>query len=180
MFMVEGDKITIVTFRDDYTNASGETTIEGVGGYYISGASGEGGSDSTDGIVITDNGESVDFSKLGFENSVQYKTISGTKNISITFGDGANDGKYYNTGTGIRIYGNGYVNIESSSKTIAKIVYTFATGNDYKPANDDVSTPSGYNASATTWTGSAKSVKLTRPSGTGHWRLQKVEVTFAQ
>lgn len=176
----EGDKITIVTFRDDYTNASGETTIEGVGGYYISGASGEGGSDSTDGIVITDNGESVDFSKLGFENSVQYKTISGTKNISITFGDGANDGKYYNTGTGIRIYGNGYVNIESSSKTIAKIVYTFATGNDYKPANDDVSTPSGYNASATTWTGSAKSVKLTRPSGTGHWRLQKVEVTFAQ
>ncbi|MBP5487029.1 MAG: hypothetical protein J6Y06_05320 [Bacteroidales bacterium] len=153
-----------------------------INGTAITGEDGgsQGGGGSTDGIVITDNGESVDFSKLGFENSVQYKTISGTKNISITFGDGANDGKYYNTGTGIRIYGNGYVNIESSSKTIAKIVYTFASGKDYQPATDDVSTPSGYNASTTTWTGSAKSVKLTRPSGNGHWRLQKVEVTFAQ
>lgn len=153
-----------------------------INGTAITGEDGgsQGGGGSTDGIVITDNGESVDFSKLGFENSVQYKTISGTKNISITFGDGANDGKYYDTGTGIRIYGNGYVNIESSSKTITKIVYTFANGDNYKPATDDVSNPSGYNASNTTWTGSAKAVKLTRPSGTGHWRLQKVEVTFAQ
>ena len=150
------------------------TAITGEGG------GSQGGGGSTDGIVITDNGESVVFSKLGLENGVQYKTISGTKNISITFGDKANDGKYYDTGTGIRIYGDGYVNIESSSKTITKIVYTFVDNKDYKPASDDVSTPSGYNASTTTWTGSSKSVKLTRPTGSGHWRLQKVEVTFAQ
>ena len=179
----EGDEITIIGYRETYTPKEGDPVIEVTGSYYVSGASGggsQGGGDSSEGIVVTDNGESVDFSKLGLENGVQYKTISGTKNISITFGAKANDGKYYDTGTGIRIYGEGYVNIESSNKTITKIVYTFAKGNDYKPASDDVSSPSGYNASATTWTGSSKSVKLTRPTGSGHWRLQKVEVTFAQ
>ena len=35
-----------------------------------------------------------------------------------------------------------------------------------------------YNPSTYTWTGNAKSVTFTRPSGAGHWRLQSVMVTY--
>ena len=99
----------------------------------------------------------------------------------MAFGKGGNDGKYYNTGTGIRTYGDGYIRVESSTKTITKIVFTFASGNDYRPNADNCKVSTGsFDYSTFTWTGSASSVSLTRATGSGHWRLQKVEVTFAE
>ena len=115
--------------------------------------------------------------------------------FTVAFGKGANDGKYYKTGEGIRTYGNGYIKIESSSKTITKVVYTFqkATGTSgsgddsvtYKtyPISSDCSVNTGsitVGEATVTWSGSSKSIIMTRAAGSGHWRLQKVEVTFAE
>ena len=149
------------------------------------GGGNEGGQSAGSGSVVSGNVETVTFANCGLSNSTQYKVINGT-NVKISFGDGGNDGKYYNTGTGMRIYGNGYVQI-ASEKTITKIVYTFQNDKSdtapYYPTEGNFSINDGsvsLNAAVATWTGSSKSVKMTRPTGNGHWRLQKVEVTFAE
>ena len=125
--------------------------------------------------------KSITFSELGLENGVQYTDPFTSGDVSVTFAGGANDGKYYNTGSGVRTYGNGTITITANNKTITNIVLTFS-GAEYAPASGDVWTSdgtgtgtSGVNAS---WSGSATEVVLTRPSGSGHWRLQKVEVTY--
>ena len=146
---------------------------------------GEGGQPAGGGSVVTGNVETVTFSNCGLSNGTQYKVINGT-NVKISFGDGGNDGKYYNTGTGMRIYGNGHVQFDSE-KTITKVVYTFQNDKSdtapFYPTEGSYSINEGtisLNGAVATWTGSSKSIKLTRPNGNGHWRLQKVEVTFAE
>ncbi len=147
------------------------------------------------------SGNAILFSSLNIENGTQYngsgddKTVVKSTDFTVAFGKGANDGKYYNTGEGIRTYGNGYIKIESSSKTITKVVYTFqkATGTSgsgdnsvtYKtyPISSDCSVNTGsitVGEATVTWSGSSKSIIMTRATGSGHWRLQKVEVTFAE
>ena len=119
----------------------------------------------------------IKFSEKGLENGVQYSdpfTIDA--NTTITFAGGGNDGKYYNTGTGIRTYGDGTITVECTNGTISEISFTWS-GTSYKPAAD-VASPVGYSTSTDKWTGSASSVTLTRPSGSGHWRLQEVTVTY--
>ena len=119
----------------------------------------------------------IDFSTLNYQNGEKYPSTI-VNDVTVTFGDGDNDGKYYTTGAGMRVYGstNGYCTV-ASEKTITKIVYTFA-GSSYAPAADKFTcNPAGYNVSNHTWTGESNSVKLTNSSGTGHWRLQKIVVT---
>ena len=118
----------------------------------------------------------INFSEKGLENGVQYSdpfTIDA--NTTITFAGGDNDGKYYNTGTGIRTYGDGTITVECTNGTISQISFTWSGSN--KPTAD-VATPAGYSTSTDKWTGSASSVTLTRPSGSGNWRLQEVTVTY--
>ncbi|MBP3203186.1 MAG: BACON domain-containing protein [Bacteroidales bacterium] len=153
------------------TQGGGKAYLYSLNGVTTAPATGGGdtpGGDTTGPVTI-------DFSTLGYENSVQYlETKSG--DVTVTFGGGANDGKYYNTGTAMRIYGGGYCEV-SSAKAITKIVYTFSDTN-YAPTSADVVNVGTYDVASSTWTGSAAAVKITRPSGSGHWRLQKVEVTF--
>lgn len=119
----------------------------------------------------------INFSEKGLENSVQYlDPFTIDANTTITFAGGGNDGKYYNTGTGIRTYGDGTITVECTNGTISEISFTWS-GTSYKPAAD-VATPAGYSTSTDKWTGSASSVTLTRPSGSGNWRLQEVTVTY--
>lgn len=120
--------------------------------------------------------ETVDFSKMGLENGTQYKELTGT-NITCTFGKGANDGKYYDAGTGIRVYGDGYMTVSTAKGNITKIVVTYS-GSQYKPTANNIVDGGAYDAATSTWTGSAASVKFTRPTGKGHWRIQKVVVTY--
>ena len=120
---------------------------------------------------------SVTFSQLGLENSIQYTDpFSLDENISVTFAGGTDDGKYYTTGSGIRTYGNGTITVASTTDNITKIVFTWS--GSYKPDSASVASVGTYAIDTGTWTGSAKSITLTRPSGSGHWRLQSVVVTY--
>ena len=116
------------------------------------------------------------FSDLGLENGVQYTEPFDAGTFTVTFAGGANDGKYYNTGQGIRVYGDGSFTIDSKAGNIVQITITYDGNN--KPENADVVNTGTYNPDAGVWTGKATSVCFTRPSGSGHWRIQKIAVVF--
>lgn len=118
--------------------------------------------------------ETIVFADLNLENGVQYLDPFNGGSFTITFAGGANDGKYYDTGAGIRVYGGGSLTV-ASTYTIASIEFTWDGSN---APTSDVASPTGYSTSTKTWTGEAKSITLTRPSGSGHWRLKKVTVTY--
>ena len=169
--------ITVTTpsyTKADYRGTSFEipVKVEGMSG----GGGGQGGGSDT--IVFAD---------LNLENGKQYTTPFTQGDMSVTFAGGNNDGKYYTTGTGIRTYGNGTITV-ASSKNIVKIEFTFDT-TETKDGDNTVTylpneatfesvNPGSYDLTTQTWTGSATSVVLTRKTGTGHWRLQKVKVYY--
>ena len=175
-----------VAFKGFYTGTSGNSTkylnllcteaVEVEGGDSGGGESGGGESGGGESGDVT-----IDFSTLNYVNGTQYLTTT-VGDVTITFGPGSNDGKYYDTGTGMRVYSNSTSNgfcTVSSTKNIAKIVYTFSGSN--APQADKFTVDTGaYALDTHTWTGSAKSVTLTNTAGLGHWRLQIVEVTFEE
>ena len=121
--------------------------------------------------------DTVVFGELGLSDATQYLDPFVAGDMSVTFAGGANDGKYYNTGSAIRIYGDGSVTV-SSALEIVKIEYTYSDGKS-PVASDFAGVDTGdYDLSTHTWTGSAQSVTLTRATGSGHWRLAKVVVYY--
>ncbi|MBO7661510.1 MAG: hypothetical protein J6S65_08330, partial [Bacteroidaceae bacterium] len=72
------------------------------------------------------------------------------------------------------------INTSDIEKPITQIVYTFATP-DAPPSSNASFSGGGtitYEETSTTWTGSSNSVTITLASGNGHWKLQKVVVTY--
>lgn len=180
---VANGKTTVTINTPAYTKASyaAQTLVLPV---KVEGMSGEepGGDEPAEG-----GSDTIVFADQNLENSTQYKDPFQFGSASVTFAGGANDGKYYTTGAGIRTYGDGTITV-ASSKTIVKIEYTFdpteqKDGDAIKTFVPDDATFGGvdsgnYDLATQTWTGSAKSVKLTRATGTGHWRLQKIVVYY--
>lgn len=119
---------------------------------------------------------SIVFADLNLENGVQYTEFDGG-DFTVTFGGGGNNGKYYNTGSGIRVYGEGTMTIAAKSGTLTKLVITYDGAN--KPSDGTVVDGGTYDAETGEWTGSAASVVFTRPTGSGHWRVQKIEATVS-
>ena len=121
------------------------------------------------------NDSKITFGSLGLENGVQYSEPFEGEDFTITFAGGDNDGKYYTTGSGIRTYGGGKFTI-ASSRNILKVVLTWS--GSYKPDAATVVNTGTYAVDTGTWTGSATSIVFSRPSGSGHWRLQAVQVFY--
>lgn len=117
------------------------------------------------------------FSDLGLENSVQYTDPFDGGNFTVTFAGGGNNGKYYTTGSAIRLYGDGTMTIAAKSGTLTSITVTYDGTN--KPESGDVVDTGSYDAETGVWEGSASQVTFTRPSGSGHWRVQQVEATVS-
>ena len=129
--------------------------------------------------VINNDPDAIVFadSELNLENSVAYTEPFENKNetFTVTFGGGGNNGKYYTTGEGIRVYGDGTMTIEAvKDKKLVKIEISY--DGDNKPESADVVDVPTYNPETGVWEGSSNKVVFTRPSGSGHWRVQKVKV----
>lgn len=116
------------------------------------------------------------FADLGLENGVQYTSPFDGGDFTVQFVGGGNDGKYYNTGSGIRMYGDGTMKIGAKSGSITKVIVTW--DGSYKPTASDVVNVGSYDVESGIWTGKSDSVFFTRPTGTGNWRVQKLEVTI--
>lgn len=122
----------------------------------------------------------IDLAAQGFTNAQEVTSIT-SGDITVTFdkGTGTNAPKYYTAGTAVRVYGGSSFTV-STLQTITKVVFTYAAAN-YAPAAADMvngGTLEGAGAAEQTWMGSSSAVTLTRPSGTGQWRLQKLVVTY--
>lgn len=120
---------------------------------------------------------SITFGDLGLENGVQYSDPFDGGDFTVTFAGGENDGKYYTTGSGIRVYANGTMTIAANSGNITEITITYSGSN--KPSSSTVANVGTYTPSTGTWTGGAESVVFTNPSGGSQWRVQKIEVTVS-
>jgi uncharacterized repeat protein (TIGR02543 family) len=123
-----------------------------------------------------DTTNTITFADLGLTNGEQYSDPFDGGNFTVTFGGGGNDGKYYTTGSGIRVYGGGTMTIAAKSGNITEIVITWS-GDSYKPSDTDVVNVGTYVVNSGTWTGDVSVVVFTRPSGSGHWRVQSIKVT---
>lgn len=118
-------------------------------------------------------------SEQGYTNGVQYTSATVDENISLAFGDGTNDGKYYDTGTGIRLYANGKLTVSASNgSTISKIVIKYPA-QEYAGEFSASTGTYSLSTSTGTWTGTANSVVLTNKATSGHARIQKITVTYA-
>ena len=122
------------------------------------------------------NAGTIVFGDLGLENGVQYSDPFDGGDFTVTFAGGGNDGKYYTTGSGIRVYGGGTMTIAAKSGNLTQIVVTYDGSN--KPESNEVVNTGTYDVESGTWTGSANTVVFTRPSGSGHWRVQKIEAVL--
>lgn len=136
------------------------------------------GMDSGSGDTVAETATII-FKDLKLTNGQQYTEPFVKGDVSVAFTGGGNDGKYYDTGEGIRTYGDGSI-VVSSAYEITKVEYTFASGSDYAPSSNTLDTiaTGAYDLATQTWTGTAKEVTLTRKSGNGHWRLQRVTIHY--
>lgn len=121
----------------------------------------------------------ITMSQQGWSNQTSVSSVS-SGDVTLNFTDGANATQYYTTGSGVRIYGGGSVTVTAGSNTITAITFTFS-GGSYSPSQDGYTvSPGSLTPGVTsTWSGSTKTgVTLTRNTGSGHWRLQAVTVTY--
>lgn len=106
------------------------------------------------------------------ENGVQYSDPFDGGDFTVTFAGGGNNGKYYTTGSGIRVYGGGTMTITAKSGKLTKILVTYDGTN--KPTSADVVDGGTYDPETGLWTGNAETVVFTRPTGSGHWRIKAI------
>lgn len=122
----------------------------------------------------------VTFSNLGYENAEDIKTVD-TKdsNISIVCDQGTSNNapKYYNTGTGMRMYnGNTMTVTAASGYEITNIAFK-ASGTSYViKASVNTGTYTTDNTVNSSWTGNATEVVFTTSNTS---RTQTIEVTYA-
>ena len=120
----------------------------------------------------TANAGKIVFGELGLENGTAYTEPFDGTDFTVVFGGGGNNGKYYTTGSGIRLYGDGTMTITAKSGSLTKIQITYDGAN--KPESADVVSVGTYDPATGMWTGSATEVVFTRPTGSGHWRIKAI------
>lgn len=126
--------------------------------------------------------EIIDLSAQGYTNSQLVSSTSGV-DCAITYAGGTTSATYYDTGTGVRIYGEGEFTVSSSKKSIVKLEFTFS-GTNAPGSNGTCTVSTGaFDTSTMTWTSSSStgdnSITFTREAISKHWRMQKIAVYYA-
>ncbi len=128
------------------------------------------------------------YSEQGYSNA-QEVTSTGIKNadgdvvatVVLDKGGNTNAPKYYNTGTGVRLYGTSTLTVNmAEGLTMTKAVFTTAGGsNAFK--NDASVNVGTWDSSNETWTSATGVTSFTLTNGTatsGHARIQKIVITY--
>ena len=122
--------------------------------------------------------ETFTFSTMGYDNGANVTSVDGEA-CTLTFAQGTNGTnapKYYNTGTGTRMYSGNTLTIASATKTIESIVFTFDGNNaTLALAGGQPGTLTDASESKRTWTGSASSIQFTTTETN---RIQVIKVTY--
>ena len=123
----------------------------------------------------------IDFSQQGYENAedVTELTVDDVVTVTLDQGTNANNGpKYYDTGSGVRLYVNNTLTLTSAGDNITKAVFTFSAAS-FTFGTDATVSPGtlATEGSVTTWTGDAKSFTVINGQTC---RLQKIVVTLGE
>ena len=125
-------------------------------------------------------------SEQGYSNAQAVTDFTIDANLTSSFGKGAsNDCAYYNTGTAVRVYNAGSINIAPNSGfAISKIVITTASSNAIKDTNytatancGEVSIADGV-ATLTYATPTSEKMTISYNASSGHWRVLSIAVTY--
>ena len=143
-------------------------------------------------IVGYTSGDVIDFRTLGLTNQEVINSdarieagldpgFSGD-DFEVTFSGGSTPCKYFVSDGTARLYGGGSLTITSSNNTITDVkFYWYGSGTTYKP-QIDCATPQGYEYRMNdAWSGllmPGDTLTMTRPSGSGTWRLLKISVKY--
>ena len=158
----ETGKVTINAVGEATITATAEETAiytSAVAKYYLN------VTETASGVAAVE----IDLSSQGYKNEAEVESVTANP-VTLTFVGG----KYYNTGSSVRVYGGKSMTV-SSSKTIVKVEITFGTGDKTNTISTNVGT---YKDGA--WTGESTNVKFTVGGKSGHRRIQKVKVTYNQ
>ena len=158
----ETGKVTINAVGEATITATAEETAiytSAVAKYYLN------VTETASGVAAVE----IDLSSQGYKNEAEVESVTANP-VTLTFVGG----KYYNTGSSVRVYGGKSMTV-SSSKTIVKVEITFGTGDKTNTISTNVGT---YKDGA--WTGESTNVKFTVDGTSGHRRIQKVKVTYNQ
>lgn len=129
------------------------------------------------------------YSEQGYSNaqevtSTDIKNAAGDVVATVVLDKGGNTNapKYYNTGTGVRLYGTSTLTVNmATGLTMTKAVFTTAGGsNAFK--NDASVNVGTWDSSNETWTSATGVTSFTLTNGTatsGHARIQKIVITYA-
>ncbi len=130
--------------------------------------------------------ETIDLTAQGYSNAQSLESITTNGgNCSISYAKNSNSTSptYYTSGTAVRIYGSNSFTVSSESKKIAKLQITISSYD--KTSASDISVSSGTLDTSTkpvSWTAKddngESSVTFTNTATKGHWRIQKVAVTY--
>ena len=172
----EGDEITIIGYRDTYTNDSGSKD-EVVGAYYVSGASGSGenpGGDTPGGD--TPGGDTPgDGSTISWKASTDWTGVAdGAETISFKSGNftitakkekSSNKPTVNGSANDCRVYAKGSLTITTSGDAMTSIVFNISSQGqkrltDITPSTGTVAKQAKGDKTVT-WTGSAKTVTFT-------------------
>ena len=117
-----------------------------------------------------------DFPTMGYSNAQDVTNVVGTNcTLAFSTGEGTITPKYYNTGTGVRLYSKNTLTI-SSANQITEIVFEFTVSGN--TAESDIEFSAGtFDGDSKTWTGDATEVVVTNTASSGHFRIQKITVT---
>ena len=127
--------------------------------------------------------ETITFSEFGWGNGTAQTSCTGTY-VSLTFAQGTNQNnapKYYNTGSGIRLYANNTLTVNvthSTYKYVTNISFNYASGYTMGDASSNVGIYSADSGSLGTWAYSTGITSVTFTSA-GTCRLQSMEFTLA-
>ena len=113
----------------------------------------------------------IDFSKQGYSNAEQVASLVQDP-FTVNFSNGGNPCAYYDTGTAVRVYKGGSLELRCKSKYLIKKVEIIGEAN-----KGAVLTGTGLDG--TVWSGSATSVTFEVTSA-GHYRFQKLSIVYEE
>lgn len=122
------------------------------------------------------------FSEMGYSNTdVVSKCQSGIVTLDLAAGSNSNPPKYYNTGTGVRLYGGNTLTVSVPNGYYLTEI-SFTTDSSSNSSFNDGTTATAGTFSGLSWTanGQNNTVTITNGGSKGHVRIQTITVKYAE
>lgn len=122
------------------------------------------------------------FSEMGYSNTdVVSKCQSGIVTLDLAAGSNSNPPKYYNTGTGVRLYGGNTLTVSvPNGYYLTEISFTTDSSSNSSFNSGTTATAGSFSGLSWTASGQNNTVTITNGGSSGHVRIQTITVKYAE